>query len=98
MAVSHFSSQFQISAGAETSHVIVITLQPGGQSEISAWAEFRHVIGLIIFFFSIHKSKSKTFFFFFRILSTRSVRLQSITHYLLNYYINQVKMSRTKRG
>ena len=64
MAVSHFSSQFQISAGAETSHVIVTTLQPGGRSEISAWAEFRHVIGLIIFFFQFVNLSQRLFFFF----------------------------------
>ena len=39
MAVSHFSSQFQISARAETSHVITANFQPGGRDEIC------HVIG-----------------------------------------------------
>ena len=45
MAVSHFSPQFQISARAETSHVIATKFQPGGRAEISARAETRHVIG-----------------------------------------------------
>ena len=39
MAVSHFSPQFQITARAETSHVIATKFQPGGR------AETRHVIG-----------------------------------------------------
>ena len=46
MAVSHFSPQFQISARAETSHVIATKFQPGGRAEISARAETRpDVIG-----------------------------------------------------
>ena len=45
MSVSHFSRQFQISARAETSHVIATKFQPGGQAEILARAETRHVIG-----------------------------------------------------
>ena len=45
MAVSHVSPQFQISARAETSHVIATKFQPGGRAEISARAEIRHVIG-----------------------------------------------------
>ena len=48
MAVSHFSPQFQISARAETSHVIATKFQPGGLAEISAWAETRHVIGPLV--------------------------------------------------
>ena len=48
MAVSHFSPQFQISARAETSHVIATKFQPGGRAEISARAETRHVIGPLI--------------------------------------------------
>ena len=45
MAVSHFSPQYQISARAETSHVIETKFQPGGRTEISARGETRHVIG-----------------------------------------------------
>ena len=48
MAVSHFSPQFQISARAETSHVIATKFQPGGRAEISARAETRHVIGPLL--------------------------------------------------
>ena len=48
MAFSHFSPQFQISARAETSHVIATKFQPGGRAEISARAETRHVIGPLI--------------------------------------------------
>ena len=47
MAVSHvskFSPQFQISARAETSHVIATKFQSGGRAEISARAETSHVI------------------------------------------------------
>ena len=45
LAISHFSPQFQISARAETSHVMATKFQPGGRAEISARAEIRHVIG-----------------------------------------------------
>ena len=48
MAVSHFSPQFQISARAETSHVIATKFQPGGWAKISARAEIRHVIGALV--------------------------------------------------
>ena len=48
MAVAHFSPQFQISARAETSHVIATKFQPGGRAEISARAETRHVIGPLV--------------------------------------------------
>ena len=48
MAVSHFSPQFQISARAETSHVIATKFQPGGRAEISARAASRHVIGPLL--------------------------------------------------
>ena len=41
---SQFSPQFQISALAETSHVIVTKFQPGERAEISALAETSHVI------------------------------------------------------
>ena len=45
MADSHFPLQFQISARAETSHVIATKFHPGGRAEISTRAEIRHVIG-----------------------------------------------------
>ena len=48
MVVSHFFPQFQISARAETSHVIATKFQPGGRAEISARAEIRHVIGPLV--------------------------------------------------
>ena len=48
MAVSHFSPQFQISARAETHHVITTKFQPGGRAEISARAETRHVIDPLV--------------------------------------------------
>ena len=53
MAVSHFSPQFQISAEAETSHVIVTKCQPGGR------AETRHVTGPLERDFAICVSSSQ---------------------------------------
>ena len=86
MAVSRFFPHFQMSARAETSHVIATKFQPGGRAEISARAETRLVIGPLVKIHRHHTSGKSTLKF-----NSKLARLRGMCWKLAKiqiYYIN----------